>query len=64
MILVVIRGDKIQAIILKDDIAKWGSILIEQKTYVMQNFKVLKNDLQIKLCGHPCKMIIHGESVI
>lgn len=49
---------------MKDDIAKWGSILTEQKTYVMQNFKVLKNDLQIKLCAHPCKMIIHGGSVI
>jgi hypothetical protein len=58
------QGDKIQAIIVKDDIGKWGSILIEQKTYVMQNFKVLKNDLQIKLCDHPCKMIIHGGSVI
>lgn len=64
MILMDAKGDKIQAIIVKDDIAKWGSILIEQKTYVMQNFKVLKNDLQIKVCGHPCKMIIHGGSVI
>lgn len=58
------QGDKIQAIIVKDDIAKWGSILIEQNTYVMQNFKVLNNDLQIKLCDHPCKIIIHGRSVI
>ncbi|AES62030.1 uncharacterized protein [Medicago truncatula] len=64
MVLMDTKGDKIQAIIVKDDIAKWGSILIEQKTYVMQNFKVLNNDLQIKLCDHPCKIIIHGRSVI
>ncbi|AES62036.1 uncharacterized protein [Medicago truncatula] len=64
MVLTDSKGDKIQGIIVKDDIAKWGSILIEQKTYVMQNFKVLKNDLQFKLCDHPCKMIIHGGSVI
>ncbi|KAF1865914.1 hypothetical protein Lal_00033375 [Lupinus albus] len=39
-----------------DDFNRWSQSLLENKTYVMHNFNVLRNDLQFKACDHVYRM--------
>ncbi|KAE9589995.1 putative nucleic acid-binding protein [Lupinus albus] len=56
MILMDCKGDKIQVYVKKDDFNEWRKHFIENKTYVMQNFNVLHNDIQFKACSHAYRM--------
>ncbi|KAF1881945.1 hypothetical protein Lal_00038589 [Lupinus albus] len=46
------KGDKIQVLVRKDEFNQWSQCLLENNTYVMHNFNVMKNDLQYKACDH------------
>ncbi|KAF1872484.1 hypothetical protein Lal_00016785 [Lupinus albus] len=52
MILMDSKGDKIQVSLKKDEFNQWSQYLLENKTYIMHNFNVLRNDLQFKACDH------------
>ncbi|WJX14832.1 hypothetical protein P8452_05041 [Trifolium repens] len=50
MLLRDIKGDTIQAIVMRDDIEKWKPKLMEGKCYYMRNFKVVDYDASFKMC--------------
>ncbi|WJX52408.1 hypothetical protein P8452_38524 [Trifolium repens] len=50
MLLRDIKGDTIQAIIMRDNIEKWKPKLSEGKCYYMRNFKVVDYDASFKMC--------------
>ncbi|KAE9607635.1 putative nucleic acid-binding protein [Lupinus albus] len=52
MILMDSKGDKIQVSVRNDEFNQWSQCLLENSTYVMHNFNVMKNDLQYKACDH------------
>ncbi|KAE9599434.1 putative nucleic acid-binding protein [Lupinus albus] len=56
MILMDSKGDKIQVSVIKDEFNQWSQCLLENNTYVMHNFNVLRNDLQYKACDHVYRM--------
>ncbi|KAF1892386.1 hypothetical protein Lal_00010851 [Lupinus albus] len=56
MILMDSKGDKIQVSVKKDEFNQRNQSLLENKTYVMHNFNVLRNDLQFKACDHVYRM--------
>ncbi|KAF1864331.1 hypothetical protein Lal_00021987 [Lupinus albus] len=45
-------GDKIQVSVRKEEFNEWKERLVENKTYVMHNFNVFRNELQFKVCDH------------
>jgi len=38
--------------------------LVEGQTYVMHNFKILKNQRQYRVCEHPYKLLFIGATTI
>ncbi|KAE9604508.1 putative nucleic acid-binding protein [Lupinus albus] len=52
----IFKGDKIQVSVKKDEFNQRNQSLLENKTYVMHNFNVLRNDLQFKACDHVYRM--------
>ncbi|KHN45650.1 hypothetical protein glysoja_031521, partial [Glycine soja] len=64
MIIVDSNGDQIHVICKRDQLKSWKPILKENCTYMMHNFKVIKNDGQYRICAHPCKLIHTGVTII
>ncbi|KAE9591336.1 putative nucleic acid-binding protein [Lupinus albus] len=56
MILMDSKGGKIQVSVRKDEFNQGSQCLLENNTYVMHNFNVLRNDLQYKACDHVYRM--------
>ncbi|KAE9604398.1 hypothetical protein Lalb_Chr11g0071381 [Lupinus albus] len=52
----IFKGDKIQVSVKNDEFNQWSQSLLENKTYVMHNFNVMRNDLQFKACDHVYRM--------
>ncbi|KAG5032642.1 hypothetical protein JHK85_016624 [Glycine max] len=52
MVFVDFEGDQIHAICKSDHLKSWKADLKENCTYVMHNFKVVKNDGQFRVCEH------------
>ncbi|WJX57046.1 DNA helicase [Trifolium repens] len=57
-----VKGDTIQATILRDDIAKWKDNLNEGKTYSMRNFRVTKNEGGFKMTPHNFMLTFVGTT--
>ncbi|WJX75061.1 hypothetical protein P8452_58633 [Trifolium repens] len=57
-----VKGDTIQATILRDDIAKWKDKLNEGKTYSMRNFRVTKNEGGFKMTPHNFMLTFVGTT--
>ncbi|KAL5170274.1 Replication protein A DNA-binding subunit B [Glycine soja] len=55
MVFVDSEGDQIHAICKSDHLKSWKADLKENCTYVMHNFKVVKNDGQFRVCEHEYK---------
>ncbi|KAL5147165.1 hypothetical protein HKD37_06G016897 [Glycine soja] len=55
MVFVDFEGDQIHAICKSDHLKSWKADLKENCTYVMHNFKVVKNDGQFRVCEHEYK---------
>ena len=51
-----VRGDAIPEMTKKEDIEIWQHKITEGGTYIMQNFKILKNKSQFRVCDHPFKL--------
>ncbi|KAE9584850.1 hypothetical protein Lalb_Chr25g0282801 [Lupinus albus] len=51
-----LKGDKIHVLVRKDEFNQWSQCLLENNTYVMHNFNVMRNDLQYKACDHLYRM--------
>ena len=47
-----------------DQLKSWKADLIENYTYVMHNFKVMKNDDQFRICDHQYKLVFTGVTVL
>ncbi|KAG4996602.1 hypothetical protein JHK84_027637 [Glycine max] len=58
------QGDQIHAIFKRDQLKSWKSILKENCTYMMHNFKVVKNDGQYRVCVHPYKLVFTGVTIL
>ncbi|KAE9610945.1 putative nucleic acid-binding protein [Lupinus albus] len=56
MILMDSKGHKIQVSVKKNEFNQRSQSLLENKTYIMHNFNVLRNDLQFKACDHVYRM--------
>ena len=57
------QGDEIHAICKQDQLNTWKIDLKENCTYVMHNFRVIKNDGQYKVCDHAYKLAFTGAIV-
>ncbi|KAG4962946.1 hypothetical protein JHK84_040026 [Glycine max] len=64
MVFVDSEGDQIHAICKSDHLKSWKADLKENFTYVMHNFKVVKNDGQFRLCEHEYKLFFIGVTVV
>ncbi|WVY95059.1 hypothetical protein V8G54_034147 [Vigna mungo] len=58
------RGDLISAVVKKEDLVVWESRLVKNETYVMHNFKILKNQPQYRVCDHDYKLIFIGATIV
>ena len=43
----------IPTMVKKKDIGLWEEKLVEGHTYIMHNFKIMKNEGQFRVCDHP-----------
>ncbi|KAG5054414.1 hypothetical protein JHK85_006924 [Glycine max] len=64
MVFVDSEGDQIHAICKSDHLKPWKADLKENCTYVMHNFKVVKNDGQFRVCEHKYKLFFIGVTVV
>ncbi|KAL5147655.1 TMV resistance protein N [Glycine soja] len=64
MVFVDFEGDQIHVICKSDHLKSWKADLKENCTYVMHNFKVVKNDGQFRVCEHEYKLFFIGVMVI
>eukprot|EP00256_Glycine_max_P070432 XP_025985027.1 uncharacterized protein LOC113002186 [Glycine max] len=62
--IIVFMGDQIHAICKSDHLKSWKADLKENCTYVMHNFKVVKNDGQFRVCEHEYKLFFIGVTVV
>ena len=60
----IFQGDQIHAICKSDHLKSWKADLKENCTYVMHNFKVVKNDDQFRVCEHEYKLFFIGVTVV
>ncbi|XP_028221630.1 uncharacterized protein LOC114403098 [Glycine soja] len=51
------HGDAIYVVCKQDQLKSWKTNLMENCTYVMHNFKVMKNDGQFRICDHQYKLV-------
>ncbi|KAL5186637.1 hypothetical protein HKD37_05G012461 [Glycine soja] len=58
------EGDQIHAICKSDHLKSWKVDLKENCTYVMHNFKVVKNDGQFRVCEHKYKFVFYWSDDI
>ncbi|KAH1147780.1 hypothetical protein GYH30_042764, partial [Glycine max] len=63
MVIVDSEGDQIHAICKADQLKSWKADLKENSTYVMHNFKAVKNDGQFRVCEHQYKILDLGVEV-
>lgn len=63
-IVCIFQGDQIHAICKSDHLKSWKADLKENCTYVMHNFKVVKNDGQFRVCEHEYKLFFIGVTVV
>ncbi|KAG5105961.1 hypothetical protein JHK82_042931 [Glycine max] len=63
MIIVDSNGDQIHVVCKRDQLKSWKSVLKENCTHVMHNFKVMKNDGQYRVCDHQYKLVFTGVIV-
>ncbi|RZB69104.1 hypothetical protein D0Y65_038742 [Glycine soja] len=59
-----IQGDEIHAVCKQDQLKSWKMDLKENCTYVMHNFKVLKNNGQYRVYDHQFKLVFIGVTVV
>ncbi|KAG5042720.1 hypothetical protein JHK87_006635 [Glycine soja] len=64
MVFVDSEGDQIHDICKSDHLKSWKADLKENCTYVMHNFKVVKNDGQFRVCEHEYKLFFIGVTVV
>ncbi|KAG4949706.1 hypothetical protein JHK86_042945 [Glycine max] len=64
MIIVDSDGDQIHVVCKRDQLKSWKSVLKENCTHVMHNFKVMKNDGQYRVCDHQYKLVFTGVIVL
>ncbi|KAG5051931.1 hypothetical protein JHK87_004129 [Glycine soja] len=64
MVFVDSEGDQIHAVCKLDQLKSWKANFKENSTYVMHNFKVVKNDGQFRVCEHVYKLFFIGVTVI
>ncbi|XP_027927634.1 uncharacterized protein LOC114184525 [Vigna unguiculata] len=64
MILMDENADKIHCIVRREEFDLWDSKLIEGETYIMHNFKILKNEGQYRVCEHPYKLLFIGATSV
>ncbi|KAL5124303.1 Replication protein A DNA-binding subunit B [Glycine soja] len=64
MVFVDSEGDQIHDICKSDHLKSWKVDLKENCTYVMHNFKVVKNDGQFRVCEHEYKLFFIGVTVV
>ncbi|KAG5126940.1 hypothetical protein JHK82_027775 [Glycine max] len=64
MVIVDSEGDQIHAVCKADQLKSWKADLKENSTYVMHNFKVVKNDSQFRVCEHEYKLVFIGVTVV
>jgi len=64
MLFVIFQGDMIPAMVKKEDLCLWEEKLVEGQTYIMHNFKILKNQGQFRVCEHPYKLLFIGATTI
>ncbi|KAG5080279.1 hypothetical protein JHK86_004344 [Glycine max] len=64
MVFVDSEGDQIHAICKSDHLKSWKADLKDNCTYVMHNFKVVKNDGQFRVCKHEYKLFFIGVTVV
>ncbi|KAH1197737.1 hypothetical protein GmHk_18G051446 [Glycine max] len=57
-------GDEIHDVCKQDQLKSWKMDLKENCTYVMHNFKVLKNNGQYRVCDHQFKLVFIGVAVV
>ena len=58
------QGSMIPAMVKKEDLGLWEEKLVEGQTYIMHNFKILKNHGQFRVCDHPYKLLFIGATTI
>ena len=63
-ILCMLKGDEIHVVCKTDRLKSWKADLKENCTYVMHNFKVMKNDGQFRVCEHQYKLVFIGVTVV
>ena len=63
-ILCMLQGDEIYVVCKADQLKSWKADLKENSTYVMHNFKVMKNDGQFRVCEHQYKLVFIGVTVV
>ncbi|KAG4962963.1 hypothetical protein JHK82_039641 [Glycine max] len=64
MVIVDSNGDEIHVVCKTDRLKSWKADLKENCTYVMHNFKVMKNDGQFRVYEHQYKLVFTGVSVV
>ncbi|KAG4958944.1 hypothetical protein JHK82_035650 [Glycine max] len=64
MVIVDSDGDEIHVVCKPDQLKSWKADLKENCTYVMHNFKVMKNDGQFRVCEHQYKLVFTGVTVV
>ena len=63
-ILCLLQGDEIHVVCKQDQLKSWKANLMKNCTYVMHNFKVMKNDGQFRVCDHQYKLAFTGVTVV
>jgi len=63
-ILTMLQGDEIHAVCKADQLKSLKADLKENSTFVMHNFKMIKNDGQFRVCQHQYKLVFTGVTVI
>ncbi|KAG4954593.1 hypothetical protein JHK87_040187 [Glycine soja] len=61
---IVFMGDQIHVVCKPDQLKSWKANFKENSTYVMHNFKVVKNDGQFRVCEHQYKLVFIEVTVI
>ncbi|KAG5092338.1 hypothetical protein JHK82_051116 [Glycine max] len=64
MVVVDSDGDEIHVVCKQDQLKSHKSDLKENLTYVMHNFKVIKNDGKFRVCDHEYKLCFTGVTVV
>ncbi|KAG4907142.1 hypothetical protein JHK86_055626 [Glycine max] len=64
MVVVDSDGDEIHAVCKQDQLKSRKADLKENLTYVMHNFKVIKNDGKFRVCDHEYKLCFTGVTVV